>query len=332
MGNHGRGAAHRGLRSEEERLYLVSDLLQRQHPLCARRLRAGGVLAGRQLCGDSDPGCVSCALRLCPHDEGERESAPSARRGYLPTGGQEPRGALHEQHRGGWLRLVLRAGGQRARLCARRLRAGVQCGWQRSGDGGPRRGEYARNGDGDACNDGLRLRAAGGRQGQPAHQARGQDAGAAGNGACAGIDRHAGTFRQLYLVSRDGSLRQKRLCAWRLRDGVRRKRQRGGCGCHAQSERHDLARLLLWLCHGDEEEHQPAQDCGRRLHRHIGKGFGVAHDGHGDHDQGLHVVPHQCRRQNRLCARRLCLQALCHAGGQLSGGQRRTEGGQQQQQ
>ena len=41
------------------------------------------------------------------------------------------------------------------------------------------------------------------------------------------------------------------------------------------------------------------------VHRHIGKGFGVAHDGHGDHDQGLHVVPHQCRRQNRLCARRL---------------------------
>ena len=38
-------------------------------------------------------------------------------------------------------------------------------------NGGPRRGEYARNGDGDACNDGLRLRAAGGRQGQPAHQA-----------------------------------------------------------------------------------------------------------------------------------------------------------------
>ena len=48
-----------------------------------------------------------------------------------------------------------------------------------------------------------------------------------------GIDRHAGTFRQLYLVSRDSSLRQKRLCARRLRDGVRRKRQRGGCGCHA---------------------------------------------------------------------------------------------------
>ena len=162
VGSHGRGAAHRGLRSEEERLYLVSDLLQRQHPLCARRLRAGGVLAGRQLRGNSDAGCVSCALRLCPHDEGERESAASARRGYLPTGGQEPRGALHEQHRGGWLRLVLRAGGQRARLCTRRLRAGVQCGWQRSGDGGPRRGEYARNGDGDACNDGLRLCAAGG--------------------------------------------------------------------------------------------------------------------------------------------------------------------------